>query len=388
MAKAELKQPRRRREARAVAEGQQPEPSDSHDRTVAHGADTEGKTGKTSTTPSAPDPDGTQPHGDAPEPDPAEPEATTADGAMTASSGTDAADASPAQQPEPEAQPQKPLVPPAPGPTGESRAYAARLRGLQTKMAHRFDPVAFDHAERLGRRAHALSASHPAAGSRLWARANLYLDEFEARFNASRARALQDAKRLVKLGLLRPPQAKRGLEQGLLLRLRQLARRYPAKQQRVRERVYHEWQTTVAGEAQRRGLMSPLPTSDANGTEPPSADPAGLATALYHDAVSSLQARLAIDRAVEQLPVEAGRYHATTVATRALQVMQGAPPYLKAQLSRLEGLALLTSYFTPVDTSDGARSEKRAAPSRGGPRKNKPKRNTPNRKLGKATRKE
>ena len=262
-----------------------------------------------------------------------------------------------------------PPTEPVPTPTAESRAFAARLRALQTKMAQRFDPVAFDHAERLGLRAHKLAEQHAAAGARLWARANIYLDDYEARFSAARARALQDAKRLVRLGLLRPQQARRGLEHGQLLRLRQLARRYPTQEKRLREQVYGQWQNAVCAEAQRRGLLSPPPDQESE-AEAPKGDAVELAAALYRDAVGSLEASRAIARALEQIPIEAGRYHATTVATRALKAMQTAPPYLKAQLSRLEGLALLTSYFIPQDTSDGARSDKRGNRSTS-PRKSK-----------------
>lgn len=401
MARTDLSKPRRRRKVSATTEDRAPSAGE----TRAARQPNAGENGSappapleaeaTETSPAADEPapaDGQVGHDPPQAPEPIDPPAVEAsadptnrvEGPAELSTGPQQLQSTP-DNPPPEATP-KALILPAPAPTGESRAFAARLRGLQAKMAHRFDPVAFDHAERLGRRAHALGSSHPAAGARLWVRANQYLDDFESRFSASRARALQDAKRLVKLGLLRPPQARRGLEQGLWLRLRQLARRYPSQEQRTRERVYNDWQGSVAAEAERRGLLSPLPdAAEAPDLETPRRDPAGLATALYHDAVSSLQARLAIARAVEQLPVEAGRYHATSVATRALQAMQGAPPYLKAQLSRLESLALLTSYFTPQDTSDGARSDKRGTPPRSAAqKKQKPRRPSPPRKQGKA----
>lgn len=247
------------------------------------------------------------------------------------------------------------------GPSGEARRFARRLQTLQQEQAaSEIDPVGVEHLRRLARRAEQLLESCERAGLRLWQRTHSQLDDFETRLQAAQTRAEQDVLRLQGLGLLQPGAGPRALKQGHFLRVHQLGRRYPGQEPRLREQLRAKWRSTLAAEAAKRGIFAITDEAD------PKIAPGGaaLAAALYRDAATSVHATMTVVRALDDLPEEAGRYHAPTVATRALQTMQGAPPYMKAQLDHLAALAVLDTYFKPpVDLNKG-RKEKRATGKR------------------------
>ena len=90
--------------------------------------------------------------------------------------------------------------------------------------------------------------------------------------------------------------------------------------------------------AAARGITSP-------GTlEAPSAEL--LAATLYRDAVAGANASLVVARAVAVRPEHAGHYNPVRVASRALEALSDHPAYLRAQLARLEVVALLQELKT------------------------------------------
>jgi len=214
----------------------------------------------------------------------------------------------------------------------------SHIVALCDEGAERVDPVGMQHAKRLVQRVQLLSG---AGQDFLCRRLHDYLLRLQQRIDAEREQAEQHADRLCSLSLVAPSQAKALMAEGNFQRLRQLARRYPEQAPRLREQLRAQWRASLDAEAERRGLSSPgtldAPTDDDQQLH----SPAELASALYRDTATSALAALTIAKAVSALPEGAGRYHAATVATRALQAMQVAPSYLKAQLERLECLAAM-----------------------------------------------
>lgn len=224
------------------------------------------------------------------------------------------------------------------------------------------NPVGLDHIRRLARRAEGLRRSSEHASTWLWKRVWNTIQAYEAQLADAQTTALARAERLQYLGILSPSEAEQALVEGRWLRVGQLARRFPEQEPRLREQLGARWQAALDSEATKRGLVTPEADSSTAGTSTPTSTGATanhLAAALYQDAADAVQAAMTIARAVDDLPEEAGRYHAPTVAARALQAMQGVPVYLKAQLNRLATLSVLESYYQPPPEDKSKGKEKR-----------------------------
>lgn len=218
---------------------------------------------------------------------------------------------------------------------------AARIGTLRDGGLPGLDAVGVAHVERLLERAAGLSGS---ARERLIARAVAYLETLEVRKDVARRRAEGEVERLERLELDPHGRARAALERGDLLSIRRMARRLPQTEVRLRDKVRKQWEVALDAEVEKRGLSSPGLIDAPSPGDLERAATLDKAVALYRDAMAAAAAELAIARAVQTLPVEAGRYHAGSVATRALQAMQDAQPYLRAQLARLETLSLLKEY--------------------------------------------
>lgn len=247
--------------------------------------------------------------------------------------------------------------------------FSNKLQALREAGAEQFDPVGLDHAERLMQRAMDLTGG---AATRLASRANKYLAGYEIRFNEAHVRARAHARRLEQFSLLPSGKPAHLLNSGNFPRLQQLARRNPERSLRLRQELQQGWHEALDAEAEKRGLTSPgmidAPSLDACAEDDPDtpdvSETIEIALALYRDAASATHAALSIAKAVDALPVEAGRYHATTVATRALQAMQNAPQYLHAQLQRLEVLALLEQFGASALAEHNTKGKKKKSPGK------------------------
>lgn len=227
------------------------------------------------------------------------------------------------------------------GESGVQGELHTRLEQLRARGGETFDAVGVGHVDRLQRRAEALPER---ARERLLGRALTYLTQLEGRYEQAGQRARDDLERLERLGLDGGGRISAAYASSDFAGVRRAARRRPWTGPRVRDEVRDRWEQHVGEEVERRGISSPG-TLDAPDLSAP--DPVytlELSMALYRDAAAGAQASMAIARAVDALPAEAGRYHATTVATRALQAMQAAPHYLKAQLARIEVADLIEQY--------------------------------------------
>ena len=213
-----------------------------------------------------------------------------------------------------------------------------RITALGHEGAEAIDPVGMLHAKKLLQRAQMLPQG---AQHILLTRLSEYLERLQAGIVLEHEQAQQHAARLRELGFLPPPHARALLSEGKYQRLRQLARRYPDEASPLRKNLRASWRAGLDAEVEKRGLSSPGTLDAPIDDELQAQDLGELASALYRDAATSALAALTIAKAIDSLPEDAGRYHAASVATRALQTMQAAPGYLKAQLERLECLAAM-----------------------------------------------
>jgi hypothetical protein len=176
-------------------------------------------------------------------------------------------------------------------------------------------------------------ASDQAVAGRLATRASAHLAELEASFAAARLRAERMAERLGACGLAEQDALKRLLERGAFGESGRLARRYPRAAAPAR---IHASETRIAvleAEARARGITLP--------EHPDFARADLLATALYRDSAASIQADLTLAKVAAAAPRDAGHYNAQHIAVQTLEALREHAPYLKAQLARLELLAIL-----------------------------------------------
>lgn len=259
----------------------------------------------------------------------------------------------------------------------------ARSEALCERGGERFDGVGMRHVQRLCERAATLPE---AAETHLLTRALRYLEQLEQHFDAESERTAGELERLRALGLDGEGALGRAYRDADFTTVHRVARRHPWSRPRAREAVRQRWEASVDAEAEKRGLSSPglievaAPPAQREGTDaggvpgkpaaasiPAPRDPGAtvaLAMAIYRDAAAATSAKLAIRRARRSLPPEAGRYHAASVATHALQALQITPGYLEAQLARLEVAALLEAFGAPPPAPPRKRARRKRADGR------------------------
>jgi hypothetical protein len=190
----------------------------------------------------------------------------------------------------------------------------------------------------------ARASDRPVAG-RLATRVSAHLAALETSFAAARLRAESTAERLGACGVAEPNALKGMLERGAFAEIARLSRRYPRTA--APRRTYASETKTAALEARARARGITLPD------HPGLARADLLATALYRDSAASIRANLTLAKVAAAAPRDAGHYNAQHIAVQTLQALREHGPYLKAQLARLELLAIL-----PVPDAP----KKRAAP--------------------------
>jgi hypothetical protein len=176
-------------------------------------------------------------------------------------------------------------------------------------------------------------ASDEAVAGRLATRASAHLAKLEASFDAARLRAESMAERLGACGVAERDALKRLLERGAFGEIGRLARRSPRAA--APRRIHASATRTAALEAEARARGISLPE------HPDFARADLLATALYRDTAASIRANLTLDKVVAAAPRDAGHYNAQHIAVQTLEALREHAPYLKAQLARLELLAIL-----------------------------------------------
>jgi hypothetical protein len=204
---------------------------------------------------------------------------------------------------------------------GALDALEHELERLEGRGARAYDAAAcecvralIDHAEQLGGE----------VGQRLHMRAAAHLEALQARFERDRLRiaaALEQAERTH--GEL--PALRRRLEAGELITVARALRR---------RRVTAQPERRVGAAAPRAALER---TRDALATR-------RRRQLAYEDSVAQLVASLALARANDGVPPDAGPYNPLRIASQVLDRMREISPfYLTVQLNRLEELASLLS---------------------------------------------
>jgi len=176
-------------------------------------------------------------------------------------------------------------------------------------------------------------ASDEAVAGRLAARASAHLLELEASFATARQRAEAMVQRLGAREVAEPAALQRLLERGAFGEIGRLARRYRGAHAPRRIQASETRTAALEAEARARGISLP--------EHPDLARADLLATALYRDSAASIRANLTLAKVARAAPRDAGHYNARHIAVQTLEALREHAPYLKAQLARLELLAIL-----------------------------------------------
>ncbi|WP_437952364.1 DUF2894 domain-containing protein [Sorangium sp. So ce296] len=263
---------------------------------------------------------------------------------------------------------------PQPGPPAPA---AARLAALRAAGAPRFDPAGYRFIEALLERARALDG---AARARLDARASARLTAFEAAFHRARADAEAQLRALADAGIPDDGSLAAALSLGDLPAVARAARR------RLRALAAERQTTAVPSLARLRGEIA---ARDVRLPEPLARDLAelpcdgdvverrvkrqaqalsnALSTALFHESLVSARATLAVARAADNVPEDAGPYNAQVLAARALCAAERlSAHYLRALVASLQDLGALSAALEPQPAKPAKPARKKAAPRTAG----------------------
>jgi hypothetical protein len=200
-------------------------------------------------------------------------------------------------------------------------AIEGELERLEGRGAHAYDAASCDCVRALVEHAEQLGGE---VAQRLHARAAAHLEALRARFERDRARvaeALEQAERVQ--GEL--PGLRRRLEGGELIAVARALRRRRAAT--APERRPHAAAPRTVLDRSREALATRRKRQ-----------------LVYEDSVAQLVASLALARATDGVPADAGPYNPLRIASQVLDRMREISPfYLTVQLNRLEELASLLS---------------------------------------------
>jgi hypothetical protein len=176
-------------------------------------------------------------------------------------------------------------------------------------------------------------AADEAVAGQLATRASAHLNQLEASFAAARLRAESMAERLGACAVAEPDTLTRLLERAAFGEIGRLSRRYPRAAAPRRGHASETRTAALEAEACARGISLP--------EHPEFARADLLATALYRDSAASIRCNLTLAKVAAAAPRDAGHYNAQHIAVQTLEALREHAPYLKAQLARLELLAIL-----------------------------------------------
>ncbi|MCA9574504.1 MAG: DUF2894 domain-containing protein [Sandaracinaceae bacterium] len=208
------------------------------------------------------------------------------------------------------------------------------------------------------------------ARAHLLKRANARLVGLTQDFERARERAGQTYAQLARQGLDPAKRLDGALQYGRFDEVERAARRYDETRIAARRAIVQPWLERLSQEAQARGLSQPPPPPDTEvGLPSPSPERetvTGLAAAIYQDAAADATARLVVAQARTELPEHAGRYHAPSVAARALEALdQLAPAYLRVQVARLEAIGALQRWVVPPPPEKPSRAKAKGKSPKG-----------------------
>ncbi|MGK4001014.1 DUF2894 domain-containing protein [Sorangium sp. So ce1036] len=235
---------------------------------------------------------------------------------------------------------------------------AARLAALRQAGADRFDPAACRFIEVLLERARALDGG---ARARLEARASARLAELEAAFRRARDDAASQLRALAEAGAVDDGALAAALERGEVALVVKAARRRLRELAAERQMTAVPWLARLRGEAAARDMRLPEPLARDLAQLPCDGDAVerrvkrqaqalsnALSSALFHESLVSARATLAVARAADNVPVDAGPYNAQVLAARALCAAERlSDHYLRALVASLQDLGALVAAFEP-----------------------------------------
>ncbi|MGK3999040.1 DUF2894 domain-containing protein [Sorangium sp. So ce1024] len=278
--------------------------------------------------------------------------------------------ANPARSATPQPQPPTAAHPGSP----DTHPLSARLAALQAAGAHRFDPAGCRFIEALLERAASLDGG---AGARLAARAADRLAALEASFHRARADAEAQLRALADAGIPDDGPLAAALAQGDLPAVVRGARRRLRALAEGRQKTAVPALARLRGEIAARDVRLPEPLARDLAQLPCDGDVVerrvkrqaqalsnALSTALFHESLVSARATLAVARAADNVPEDAGPYNAQVLAARALCAAERlSEPYLRALVAGLQDLGALAAALEPPPEKP---ARKKAAPR--GPR--------------------
>ncbi|XXY16676.1 DUF2894 domain-containing protein [Sorangium sp. So ce216] len=249
---------------------------------------------------------------------------------------------------------------------------AARLAALQAAGAHRFDPASYRFVEALHERARALDG---AAAAHLAARASARLTALEVAFHRARADAEAQLRALADAGVPDDGALAQALALGELPAVVRAARRRLRALAAERQKTAVPALVRLRGEAAARDVRLPEPLARDLAALPCEGDVIerrvkrqaqalsnALSTALFHESLVSARATLAVARAADNVPEDAGPYNAQVLASRALCAAERlSEHYLRALVASLQDLGALAAALEPQPEKP---TRKKSAPRR------------------------
>lgn len=229
-------------------------------------------------------------------------------------------------------------------PQASDASIEARLDALEAKGARSYDAPACDCVRTLLDRADELGG---AVGARLRERAQAHVEALAERYARDRLRVQQTLSTTeAERGEL--PELRARLERGELTYTARAIRRWRARPEAMRSAVVTITPGLRGGKHVSNGMVT---------------DRRRRALA-YEDSVAQLVAALALARATDVVPADAGPYNPLRIASDVLDRMREVSPfYLAVQLNRLEELgSLLNLPELPPRPQD--KQEKKVLPKR------------------------
>ncbi|WP_434043830.1 MULTISPECIES: DUF2894 domain-containing protein [Sorangium] len=257
-----------------------------------------------------------------------------------------------------------------PGSSDTPHLLPARLAALQAAGAPRFDPASYRLIEALLERAGSLDGG---ARARLAARAADRLAALEASFHRARAEAEAQLRALADAGIPDDGALAAALALGDLPAVVRAARRRLRALAQGRQKTAVPSLARLRGEIAAREVRLPEPLARDLAQLPCDGDVIerrvkrqaqalsnALSTALFHESLVSARATLAVARAADNVPEDAGPYNAQVLAARALCAAERlSEPYLRALVASLQDLGALAAALEPPPEKP---TRKKAAP--------------------------
>ncbi|WP_437831626.1 DUF2894 domain-containing protein [Sorangium sp. So ce1153] len=243
---------------------------------------------------------------------------------------------------------------------------------MQAAGAHRFDPASHRFVEALLERARVLDG---AAAAHLAARAAARLTALESAFRRARADAEAQLRALADAGVPDDGELAQALALGELPAVVRGARRRLRALAAERQKTAVPALARLRGEAAARDVRLPEPLARGLAALPCDGDVVerrvkrqaqalsnALSTALFHESLVSARATLAVARAADNVPEDAGPYNAQVLASRALCAAERlSEHYLRALVASLQDLGALAAALEPQPEKP---TRKKSAPRR------------------------